>query len=328
MSAIADLPALVALTWTSSSKCVTLPPAVSVDARRTPFPWDVAHLELHQPPPPTTSSSSSAAFENADRLFTALHAKHQQHLQWKDATTRRYLQSAEDSVDKFLSSYYGFAHDAIPHCYLDTAPEDLGIVEDNLDTLTHCASDVFLPSSLIQTKLIRPWVARVQEQELIPLRQMCVQMVDRCEQFLLLGQSLSLSSSSGDVAPQIQSASKWKHNALQDLRYLDDMNELETYGLPLSSLSQAQAPPLAPGWSSSCGEGEGGPLSTTTMTTAPSSSVAKAAAGLSDVVPLSGLLLGRLHRLENEHRTVLEHWKPKPNVQQHRPPPPPHPAHF
>lgn len=30
---------------------------------------------------------------------------------------------------------------------------------------------------------------------------------------------------------------------------------------------------------------------------------------LSDFVPVSGIVIGRLHRLENEHRTVIEHWK-------------------
>eukprot|EP01116_Phalansterium_solitarium_P001883 TRINITY_DN11719_c0_g1_i1.p1 TRINITY_DN11719_c0_g1~~TRINITY_DN11719_c0_g1_i1.p1 ORF type:complete len:255 (+),score=38.32 TRINITY_DN11719_c0_g1_i1:615-1379(+) len=31
---------------------------------------------------------------------------------------------------------------------------------------------------------------------------------------------------------------------------------------------------------------------------------------LSDVVPVSGLIFGKLHRLENENKTVLEHWNP------------------
>eukprot|EP00005_Dracoamoeba_jomungandri_P011726 CAMPEP_0174269542 /NCGR_PEP_ID=MMETSP0439-20130205/41414_1 /TAXON_ID=0 /ORGANISM="Stereomyxa ramosa, Strain Chinc5" /LENGTH=70 /DNA_ID=CAMNT_0015358381 /DNA_START=416 /DNA_END=625 /DNA_ORIENTATION=+ len=34
----------------------------------------------------------------------------------------------------------------------------------------------------------------------------------------------------------------------------------------------------------------------------------KEVTGLPDIVPISGLILGKLHRLENELRTVLEHW--------------------
>lgn len=36
---------------------------------------------------------------------------------------------------------------------------------------------------------------------------------------------------------------------------------------------------------------------------------------LSDVVPVYGLLVGRLHRLENEHRTVLQHWSGRRRAQ-------------
>jgi hypothetical protein len=31
-------------------------------------------------------------------------------------------------------------------------------------------------------------------------------------------------------------------------------------------------------------------------------------AALSDIVPITGLILSRLHRVENEHKTVLDHW--------------------
>lgn len=30
---------------------------------------------------------------------------------------------------------------------------------------------------------------------------------------------------------------------------------------------------------------------------------------LSDIVPITGLIIGRLHRLENELKTVLQHWQ-------------------
>jgi hypothetical protein len=36
----------------------------------------------------------------------------------------------------------------------------------------------------------------------------------------------------------------------------------------------------------------------------------KARVGVSDVVPVAGLAMGRVHRLLNEHRTVLSHWTP------------------
>mgnify|MGYP001148477982 FL=1 len=29
---------------------------------------------------------------------------------------------------------------------------------------------------------------------------------------------------------------------------------------------------------------------------------------VSDIVPISGLILGKLHRLENELKTIMEHW--------------------
>ena len=31
--------------------------------------------------------------------------------------------------------------------------------------------------------------------------------------------------------------------------------------------------------------------------------------GSTDIVPLSGIISGKLHRIENEHKTVLEHWR-------------------
>ncbi len=39
-------------------------------------------------------------------------------------------------------------------------------------------------------------------------------------------------------------------------------------------------------------------------------------AGLSDIVPISGIILGRFHRLDNELRTVYDHWKDKLPQQQ------------
>ncbi len=47
-----------------------------------------------------------------------------------------------------------------------------------------------------------------------------------------------------------------------------------------------------------------------------SSSNSNKKAGLSDIVPISGIILGRFHRLDNELRTVYDHWKDKLPQQQ------------
>jgi hypothetical protein len=35
---------------------------------------------------------------------------------------------------------------------------------------------------------------------------------------------------------------------------------------------------------------------------------------LSEIVPISGLILGKFHRIENELKTVLEHWRKRKDI--------------
>jgi hypothetical protein len=239
-----------------------------------------------------------AFLQDVNRRFTLLSQR-------KVKATDEYLAYLEKQVNGFLRAHYGYDTDAIPFDYLDVPPDDLQSVRDNLDILLHCLADVFHPASLVQTKLIQPCVEHVWRNMLGPLRRELGDLQDRLlvrKSFLpshhrddedddtigaaaaagCRGVAAGLTATAGRSAGRgmLQEAlDSLLASVAGDVGYLEAIHELE---LGMAMGDDSSPPPRAAG-------------STTQQ-------------GPSDKVPVSGLVVNRLHRLENEHRTVLAHW--------------------
>ena len=74
----------------------------------------------------------------------------------KDATIMACITYVESSVDSFLGTELGYDHKAVPFDYLDCAPASMAAVEANLDIVIHCLTDLFLPSSSVSQRLLKP----------------------------------------------------------------------------------------------------------------------------------------------------------------------------
>jgi hypothetical protein len=232
---------------------------------------------LHRPPQAHSSRQKSALLDDARRRAAAL-------MEQKHRLTAEYLAIVEKQVDSFLLSHYGFDSEAVPFNYLDQPPEDMNAVKENLDILLHCLSDVFLPSSQVQTKLIRPTVDRVWGTMLSPLKRELLELQER----LLVRKSFA--GTAEDDAASLRALDKILADISVDLAYLETMRRLErTVGAPQ-------------------GNNTGDDLMEASGGGSPSKSVFFDPNKLSDQVPIGGLIVNRLHRLENEHRTVIEHW--------------------
>ncbi|CUG90687.1 Hypothetical protein, putative [Bodo saltans] len=239
----------------------------------------------------SSSSSLSADIQHQEQLFMQLHRR-------KFASNADVAHRAESLVDSFLASHYRFQPDAIPWDYLDTPPANLAVVQSNLNTLLHVTADVFLPSSLVAKDLIVPFVIEAWEGMLTPLR---LAMMDQREALLGLAQQALLfsttptttasgaSSSSGGIMPLEQRCRKLISELDKDLWYLSRIYALEEF----HHLSSQQPQQQQQQSSATEQHQQGGKDS------------------MSDFVTMSGKHFGRLHRLENEHRTVVEHWAKK-----------------
>lgn len=215
---------------------------------------------------------------------------------------------AELLVDDFLERHYRFQRDCIPWDYLDTPPADLQPVRGNLNTLLHVTAEVFLPSSLVSRELLRPFVAHCWDEVLMPLRQ-C--MVDQREALRRLKQKMLTAhggegglAGGGDgrsgfgvgdgSAHPIPRLDKLLTELEKDLWYLQQIEVLEEFYVPRDHNTSSN------GIDDVCGGHQ--------VHNRAGASAKKDA--MSDFVTMSGIVIGRLHRLENEHRTVLDHWDP------------------
>ncbi len=98
------------------------------------------------------------------------------------------------------------------------------------------------------------------------------QVYEKLEEFLEISQELvEFLSSSSSSHPEIQSL-------LKDVEYVLEMKRIEEDDMQ-NYIDGTKKPQ------------KGGPLS--------------------DIVPVSGLILGKLHRIENEFKTAIEHWSPR-----------------
>lgn len=208
----------------------------------------------------------------------------------------------------------GYLPTALPYEYIDEAPKDLEAVARNADVLAYLGSEAFHPSSTVRRLLIDPVVFYVWGVALGPL----LDDMERGLRVLLAcdgpgGEEGSTFFDTATTSPAAPIDWRARVQGCRDAGRCVDRNALlrnevlrwpPTIAAALRSLWKdvvyletilRMEDDFARGAAAE-DEGRGGSP--------------KKKEGLSDVVPISGLVLGKLHRLENEHRTALQHWTP------------------
>ena len=193
----------------------------------------------------------------------------------KHELTRWYLHTIEESVESYLKINYSYDPTACPENYIDYAPRDLGLIKSNLQII----------HSLITTNTEEHRKLRIHFID--PLKYNVYVEIDKyvrnLETFLLseLGKIFKITEEN-DVVSTIRilcetTLHKYPKQlqdqvseSLKDLEYIRTMKLLEEQFFSDARVDTDKQ--------------------------------------LSDIVPISGLILGKLHRLENELKTVLDHW--------------------
>ncbi|PBJ79661.1 hypothetical protein BCY84_02388 [Trypanosoma cruzi cruzi] len=283
--------------------------------------------------------------KDIDVLLEVLETRYEKYLSAKQQITERYLIRIETDVDRFLTTYHGggssspsrfgggvasfikntlvsripspqrlrsggnegrkaeragdennnggggtrddglpslqessYKANAISFNYLDVRPTNMGSIAANLVVLRHCLAECFSPGSRVKKSLLDPVVRGVWDQSLRPIKNSAMELLGAAQQnvrppldyLFSLGQQV-------DAALWSQRCVRYDRivKALQDdLKYLHIVEEMDREAIeePMRARQAADE-------------------------------------GLSDCVPVSGLVLSRLHRLENEHRTAWEFWR-------------------
>ncbi|RNE96211.1 uncharacterized protein Tco025E_09784 [Trypanosoma conorhini] len=192
------------------------------------------------------------------------------------SSTTRGCESRTDGLPTLKASSY--TANAIPFNYLDVRPANMEAIAANLVVLRHCLAECFAPGNTVHKSLLGPIVRGVWDQSLRPLQKSAKELLEVAQQNVRPPlEYLFLRRRRGDAALWRERRAKYDRvaTALQDdLKYLHTIHEMDREVVE----GQMQARQAAD-------------------------------EGLSDYVPVSGLVLSRLHRLENEHRTVLEFWR-------------------
>lgn len=192
----------------------------------------------------------------------------------KKAVTEKYLQMVEDSVDAFLARTGVHTH-ALSDRYLDEPPRSMDLLRRNADLLVHCTQDAFNPRSEINVQLVAPLVLRAYSEFLDPL---LGEMRDFWRHYghwaseRRDGDPHQVAPGGGDELDARTRGKCW--NVQRDIEHVQEMRVLD----------QLSAHEVAERFN-------GG--------------------GLSHVVPIAGLALGRVHRMLNEHNTAIAHWGAK-----------------
>lgn len=222
----------------------------------------------------TSADATRAA--HADDELSALELAAEVLLREKDSVTMAYLDEIEEKTDRFLETLR-FDRSAIPDDYLDTPPTRPDAVLNNVALISHMIAEVFNPASTIHTKLIQPLVRHVWETSLTPLLHDLQRMGNDIE--VSLQRHVATTDERQVASPSRpgksvvrESLRRLLTNIQRDVQYLLTIREQEQRWV---TDAHAEVNAHAP----------------------------------ADVVPVTGLIVGRLHRLENEHRTVIDHWK-------------------
>eukprot|EP00013_Stygamoeba_regulata_P017176 CAMPEP_0177680306 /NCGR_PEP_ID=MMETSP0447-20121125/30101_1 /TAXON_ID=0 /ORGANISM="Stygamoeba regulata, Strain BSH-02190019" /LENGTH=977 /DNA_ID=CAMNT_0019189625 /DNA_START=336 /DNA_END=3269 /DNA_ORIENTATION=- len=186
--------------------------------------------------------------------------------------TNWWLTHIEESVDKFLEQL-GYKHDAVPRDYLAKPPRNLDEVEKNLKIVTTCldrTADVYSVQEFV--KKLRAEIYVVIDD-----------FVDKIK-FLV----------SERVGRDLEDIADYE-KLLEDLKAEED-----THGSTCDDSSRQ------PAWLDECIKDI---MYITEMKSLEEMDATKnQQLKMSKVVPVTGLIFGRFHRLENEMSTVLEMW--------------------
>lgn len=214
----------------------------------------------------------------------------------KEELTNWWLHLIEESVAKFIESVPGMTPNAIPYQYLDQAPKSLEVIEKNLEILRQLIDPTkYGDKYQVKDRLIDPLCFTIyleidsflQQAQLLCVNLLLEALIENEEEkealsihslqsldYEFVKQSFSKVKGSQNLNDFMRSKLKEMEGLVRDIEYILEMKKLEQ---DFRSRNQKQE--------------NGGKVS--------------------DIVPISGLILGVLHRMENEHKTVFEHWSPR-----------------
>lgn len=194
----------------------------------------------------------------------------------------------------------GYQADAIPYNYIDQPPKSMEALKRNLEIVRHLiAPTTMSEKSMFRTRLVDPLrhLVYLKIDNFISGAKLILALTLKDNNIALNNNATNSNVSItnlevNDIAELFkrlenqsnQLSEPVKHQLrelIRDLVYLREMEKLESDLLAKNN---------------------GGGGSTT------SSAIEQQQRKPSDVVPVTGLILNRLHRLENELKTVLEHW--------------------
>jgi hypothetical protein len=248
----------------------------------------------------------------------------------------------EAAVDEYLQTVLGLARpdEVIPHDYLDVRPVDMAPIAANIELLQHCAQDAFLPSSGFRRNLVGPVVQTIWHDYLNPLRQMLMRVLADVDVHRAAGVNVVSAQQSGASLLMPPPPPPMSTTALP---YASSHSNLFSNGIappagsgvvaaaasPIYLAGHPTSAPLAPIGATAAAVRPGAPTTIAPMEKLvrsvrldiqhlddmwklecawPGDESAPQQRELSHIVPVAGLLLGRVHRLLNEHQTVIEHW--------------------
>ncbi|KEG09818.1 hypothetical protein DQ04_04581000 [Trypanosoma grayi] len=170
-----------------------------------------------------------------------------------------------------------YSANVIPFNYLDVRPANMQSIAGNLVVLRHCLEECSSPGSAVRQSLVDPIVRGVWDQSLTPLENSAKELLKVAQQNVRPPLEYLLQQQQCNAERKREWRARYDRvvKALQDdLNYLRTIYEMDRERVSVPAQARRDV-----------------------------------TVGLSDYVPISGLTLSRLHRLENEHRTVWDFWR-------------------
>eukprot|EP01112_Ceratiomyxa_fruticulosa_P009529 TRINITY_DN248_c0_g1_i2.p1 TRINITY_DN248_c0_g1~~TRINITY_DN248_c0_g1_i2.p1 ORF type:complete len:279 (-),score=56.59 TRINITY_DN248_c0_g1_i2:63-899(-) len=227
-----------------------------------------------------------------------------------DGTKKRelshwWLQHIEDQVDSYLTKIQGYVVDAVPYHYIDQPPKSLKAIENNLRVVHALLDDLKVPfenptrSNLVEIlkKEVYSVINTFHHDLYVILWDNLTTLNPNTHLSLtsptFLNDATTLLSQNAkqiNTNTTTQNNSNNNHNdnntippslinslseILQDIRYIDEMKNLDRIFFEDMHNEEKYASNTGP----------------------------------ADTVPVTGLIVSKLHRIENELKTVLTHWK-------------------
>lgn len=240
-------------------------------------------VQLHLPHPIKLQINSPIlSYSDIESLFLTGKKKHE--------LTSWWLELIETEVDRYLeiqtftfedNQTLKFDLHAVPYNYLDHPPKSLAVIKVNLFIIqkllsTHTnllTQGLVLPLSKEIYHKIDDYERQIQNILLVTIK--ATQPQPHTKQTFVEWASQQLKQQQSKLSESKQTQLE---GLIQDLMYISKMRELESHFGP-NNLNESDKP------------------NQQTKDKKPS-----------DIVPVAGLITGRFHRIENELKTVLQHW--------------------